>query len=95
MVHHRLITTALPLSSSVVNNNSTGRGRDSDNYRLKVTMRDLRFIFPEFVPDPETRFCNRIAERLIRRDMLRRQNTVEISEFSVRSPRDDPQIPVG
>ena len=78
------IPTSTP-SSSVVNSNSTGRARDGDNYRLKVTRRDLRFIFPEFLPDPEPRFRNRIVERLMRRDMLRRRNIVEIPEFYVGS----------
>jgi len=60
-------------------------GGDGDNYRHKVTRRDLRFIFPEFLPDPEPRFRNRIVERLVRRDMLRRRNEVEIPEFYVGS----------
>ena len=70
-------------SSLVVDSNSTSGG--GDNYRHKVTRRDLRFIFPEFLPDPEPCFRNRTVERLMRRDMLRRRNVVEIPEFYVGS----------
>ena len=63
----------------------SGTSGDVDNYRHKVTRRDLRFAFPEFLPDPEPRFRNKIVESLMRRDMLRRRNAVEIPEFYVGS----------
>ena len=63
----------------------TSLGIVGESYRHKVTRRDLRFIFPEFLPDPEPRFRNRTVERLMRQDMLRRRNAVEIPEFYVGS----------
>lgn len=38
----------------------------------------LRFIFPEFLPDPEPSFRNSVAERLQRQDMIARREVVEI-----------------
>jgi len=45
--------------------------------------RDYRYIFPEFLPDPEPKFRNALAERLQRVDMLARREVVEVPEFYV------------
>ena len=37
-----------------------------------------RFIFPEFLPDPDPNFRNSVAERLQRQDMIARREVVEI-----------------
>ena len=78
----RTAATATSAGNEVQNSDMT---RSSRSYRHKVTRRDLRFIFPEFLPDPEPRFRNRTVERLMRQDMLRRRNAVEIPEFYVGS----------
>jgi large subunit ribosomal protein L19 len=50
-----------------------------------LSRRDYRFIFPEFLPDPNPSFRNEIRERLERKDMLNRRDQVEIPEFYVGS----------
>ena len=79
----RTAATAMSAGNEVQNSDMTRSS--SQSYRHKVTRRDLRFIFPEFLPDPEPRFRNRTVERLMRQDMLRRRNAVEIPEFYVGS----------
>ena len=44
----------------------------------KLSRRDYRFIFPEFLPDPNLKFRNPLAEKLQRKDLLARRNQVEI-----------------
>merc|ERR1719209_552357 len=48
-----------------------------------LSRRDYRFIFPEFLPDPNPSFRNSVAERLQRQDMIARREVVEIPEFYV------------
>lgn len=50
-----------------------------------MTRRDYRFIFPEFLPDPDRSRRNLIREKMERKDMLRRRNQVELPEFYVGS----------
>jgi len=50
-----------------------------------LSRRDYRFIFPEFLPDPNPEWRNSLAEKLARRDMLNRRENVEIPEFYVGS----------
>jgi len=50
-----------------------------------LSRRDYRFIFPEFLPDPNPKFRNELRERLERKDMLDRRDQVEIPEFYVGS----------
>ncbi|XP_059157673.1 large ribosomal subunit protein bL19m-like [Physella acuta] len=47
--------------------------------------RDYRFIMPEFMPNPDFRYRDRVLEKLERRDMLRRRNIINIPEFYVGS----------
>ena len=44
----------------------------------KLSRRDYRFIFPEFLPDPNIEFRNPIAEKLHRKDLIARRGQVEI-----------------
>ncbi|ESO89330.1 hypothetical protein LOTGIDRAFT_210367 [Lottia gigantea] len=46
---------------------------------------DYRFVFPEFLPDPEYDRRDRVRERLERDDMYRRRMVIEIPEFYVGS----------
>ena len=51
---------------------------DSADDETKLTRRDYRYIFPEFLPDPNPAFRNNLAEKLVRRDLLARRSQVEI-----------------
>jgi len=51
----------------------------------KLSRRDYRYIFPEFLPDPHPDFRNSVSEKLQRRDMLARRDLIEIPEFYVGS----------
>lgn len=46
---------------------------------------NMRFAYPEFLPDPNMRYRNKIRERMERKDMLARRSNVEIPEFYVGS----------
>ncbi|TRY74420.1 hypothetical protein TCAL_00650 [Tigriopus californicus] len=50
---------------------------DDENHR-SIRRRDFRFIFPEFLPDPNSEFRQPLAEKLARQDLLRRRAQVEI-----------------
>ncbi|XP_043220421.1 39S ribosomal protein L19, mitochondrial-like [Amphibalanus amphitrite] len=58
---------------------------------------EYRFVYPEFLPNPDLRLRHRLAERLERADMLRRRTRIEIPEFYVGSVLavtvSDPQAP--
>ena len=43
----------------------------------------FRFVYPEFLPNPDWRFRDRISEKLERRDMMRRRAVMNIPEFYV------------
>jgi len=49
----------------------------------KLSRRDFRYIFPEFLPDPNPAFRNTISEKLQRKDMLARRDVIEVPEFYV------------
>merc|ERR1719318_2188550 len=49
----------------------------------KLSRRDYRYVFPEFLPDPNPSFRNTLSERLQRKDMIARREVVEIPEFYV------------
>lgn len=42
-----------------------------------------RYVFPEFLPDPNLAWRNRVREKLERLDMLRRRSNIDIPEFYV------------
>lgn len=42
-----------------------------------------RFIMPEFMPNPNYLYRDRVLEKLERRDMLRRRAVIDIPEFYV------------
>ncbi|XP_013382494.1 39S ribosomal protein L19, mitochondrial isoform X1 [Lingula anatina] len=46
---------------------------------------EFRYIFPEFLPHPDWKKRDRVAEKLQRRDMLRRRLVLDIPEFYVGS----------
>lgn len=56
------------------------------NVEQKKTIPDrYRFIYPEFLPDPDPTYRNALREKLERMDMLARRVHVEIPEFYVGS----------
>lgn len=58
-------------------------GGSTDRSEKAAFRRDYRFIFPEFLPDPEPSFRNSLAEKLQRVDMLARREVLEVPEFYV------------
>lgn len=68
------------------NSDTTGQsGLGTRPDQRSLTRRDYRFIFPEFLPDPNMKFRNTLREKLERKDMLARREKVEIPEFYVGS----------
>jgi len=76
-------------SSSVSSNERVVAVQDSNEIKQteeqKLSRRDYRFIFPEFLPDPNPAFRNPLAEKLQRQDLLSRRHVLEIPEFYVGS----------
>lgn len=58
------------------------RKRDSKEHQLPD---DFRIVYPEFLPDPNLEWRNKLRERLERQDMLARRAVMEIPEFYVGS----------
>ncbi|XP_026735587.1 39S ribosomal protein L19, mitochondrial [Trichoplusia ni] len=56
------------------------RTRGSRNSAL-----ENRFVYPEFLPDPNPNWRNSLREKLERADMLKRRNQIDIPEFYVGS----------
>lgn len=46
---------------------------------------NYRYMYPEFLPDPNPIHRNKLREKLERRDMLARRSNIEIPEFYVGS----------
>jgi len=59
--------------------------RRNPQYELEDTFTPYRFVYPEFLPDPNMKYRNRIREKLERIDMLKRREHVDIPEFYVGS----------
>ncbi|XP_071641497.1 large ribosomal subunit protein bL19m [Temnothorax longispinosus] len=56
------------------------------NVEQKKTIPDrYRFIYPEFLPDPDPKYRNTLREKLERMDMLARRTHIAIPEFYVGS----------
>ena len=55
----------------------------NDNTVAKVL--NYRFVYPEFLPDPNPAHRNTLREKLERKDMLSRRSNIEIPEFYVGS----------
>ena len=68
------------LSSSVqrFNQSETESEKADQSKADKLSKPDYRYIFPEFLPDPNPEFRNALAERLQRKDLITRRNHVEI-----------------
>ena len=48
---------------------------------MVVVPPEFRFMYPEFLPDPNVERRNRLKEKLERMDMLQRRSVIEIPEF--------------
>ncbi len=48
---------------------------------INVIYFNCRFVYPEFLPDPNYYHRDRLKEKLERRDMLRRRAVLDIPEF--------------
>jgi len=83
LTHSRLIHSDNKKSANQLTVTKTETEKKQEH--LELTRRDYRFIFPEFLPDPNPKFRNRLRERLERKDMLNRRDQVEIPEFYVGS----------
>lgn len=57
----------------------------TENDETLVAPRHYKYVFPEFLPDPTINKRDRIAEKLERRDMLKRRSVIDIPEFYVGS----------
>ena len=65
-------------SAAVSSETESPNKPEQNSTEKKLSRRDYRFIFPEFLPDPNPSFRNALAEKLQRKDLLSRRNQVEI-----------------
>ncbi|XP_021948611.1 39S ribosomal protein L19, mitochondrial isoform X2 [Folsomia candida] len=72
-------------NNSDVKESSNPRTRQTAQRELEDTFTPFRYVYPEFLPDPNLKFRNRIKEKLERLDMLHRRSQVDIPEFYVGS----------
>ena len=91
-IAHSLMKQSVRLSLQTVRLSSSSKVMKSseiasdDNFKdskdkvdiEKLSRRDYRYIFPEFLPDPHPDFRNSVSEKLQRRDMLARRDLIEI-----------------
>jgi large subunit ribosomal protein L19 len=82
-----VITNARPstVEESVGDSSKTRRNAQRE---LEDTYTPYRYVYPEFLPDPTTKFRNRIREKLERMDMLNRRANIDIPEFYVGKDHD-------
>lgn len=59
------------------------RTRRDAQKELEDTFAPFRYVYPEFLPEPNLRFRNKIKEKLERLDMLHRRSHIDIPEFYV------------
>jgi len=43
----------------------------------------FRYIFPDFLPNPDMMYRDKLAEKLQRHDMIRRRTVMDVPEFYV------------
>jgi len=82
-------TVRLLSTSKLLNNDNEYKPPNEDskpqiNFE-KLSRRDYRYIFPEFLPDPNPEFRNTLSEKLQRKDMIARRDKLEVPEFYVGS----------
>ncbi|XP_059477820.1 large ribosomal subunit protein bL19m [Neocloeon triangulifer] len=58
---------------------------ETQNERKQFVPSNYRFVYPEFLPDPNLEFRNLIREKLEQADMISRRTQVEVPEFHVGS----------
>lgn len=68
-----------PLSGTSNTNNVDNQ--ESAGGNVTVAPPEFRFIYPEFLPDPDMTRRNKLREKLERIDMLQRRSAVDIPEF--------------
>ena len=78
-----LQTVRLSSSSKVLKNSDNATDNTLKDFKdkldvEKLSRRDYRYIFPEFLPDPNQDFRNSVSEKLQRKDMLARRDLIEI-----------------
>lgn len=60
---------------------SPANSQDSTAGSVTVAPPEFRFIYPEFLPDPNMQRRNKLREKLERMDMLQRRSALDIPEF--------------
>lgn len=82
LAHFRFLTSKSdPLLEHAVNPSI----QHSTDVRRPVAPTEYRFIYPEFLPDPQPEFRNHIREKIERMDMINRRTHIDIPEFYVGS----------
>ena len=70
-----------PIQTPEAGESSLSKQNGDTSGTVVVAPPEFRFIYPEFLPDPDPQHRNRLKEKLERMDMLQRRSVVEIPEF--------------
>ncbi|KAL6426399.1 hypothetical protein ACFW04_009115 [Cataglyphis niger] len=86
----KIFYNATRKNTSMVTANSTGESRSNEIPEQNIEQSKIipdryRFIYPEFLPDPNPTYRNALREKLERMDMLARRTRIAIPEFYVGS----------
>ncbi|KAI5704576.1 39S ribosomal protein L19, mitochondrial [Diaphorina citri] len=66
--------------------NSPLQFENAENGEKKLSIpQENRFMYQEFLPDPELKFRNQVREKLERSDMIKRRSVIDIPSFFVGS----------
>ena len=93
LYHVKAISNEAKAFSSVVQALESDAKRGDDDSKAQTTQQsseptsfaNYRFLYPEFLPDPNPIYRNSIREKLERADMLTRRSLISIPEFYVGS----------
>ncbi|XP_070492066.1 large ribosomal subunit protein bL19m [Chironomus tepperi] len=73
------------LSAKAELNEATENQEKKKAKKPKKALTDMRFKYPEFLPQPDNRLRNPVLEKIMRKDMLDRRTQINIPEFYVGS----------
>ena len=57
--------------------------KDLRSPAYQESIRDFKYVYPDFLPDPVYYFRDKLREKLERQDMIERRKRIDIPEFYV------------
>lgn len=73
------------VASNSIRETHSNKQPEQNTEQKRAVPNRYRFVYPEFLPDPDVKYRNALREKLERMDMLARRSHIEIPEFYVGS----------